>query len=167
MLESQRLFLQTACWPDWQASLHLNRLPEPPEFQDYPTPDDSQAWTETKFRECLQPGHYEIFSIYLKSMRLLGFVKAFDFQSATQSCECGIQIFDPADYGQGYASEAMLLWLQYLSQYQHLQTVCGLIHPQNQRSLRLFQKLGFVYNGQVKDPLEDWVFESLVFYFVR
>ncbi len=155
MSSSQRLHLRDATWQDWQEASQCSRLPEPPEFQDYPAPYDAFAWSEAEFRDKLRPAHYEAYAIVLypespsDSEKLLGFVKAFDF--SVQACECGIEILEPEDYGKGYASEAMQLFLLFLRQKHQLKTVMGLIHPQNKRSIGLFEKLNFKPDGLWQD----------------
>jgi RimJ/RimL family protein N-acetyltransferase len=154
----QGLTLKPVSYVDWQQAKKWSKAPDPPEFEDYPAPYDSLAWTEAEFQARVQPGQYEVLGIVLETGRLIGFVKAFDFNRDT--CECGIEVFDPQDYGQGYATEALGLFLAGLKQRPELRHVVGLIHPDNQRSLRLFAKLGFVHTGQWADPeVQEHVFE--------
>lgn len=160
----QRLSLTPATYTHWQQAKAQSRLPDPPEFDDYPAPSDSLAWSEAEFQERVLPGQYEVLSIMLETGRLIGFVKAFAFND--NSCECGIELFDPQDYGQGYATEALDLFLAHLKQRPELHSVMGLIHPHNLRSQRLFSKLGFVHSGQWTDPeYQTYVFERYCYAF--
>jgi RimJ/RimL family protein N-acetyltransferase len=161
---NNRLTLKPATYADWQQAKKFSRLPDPPEFDDYPAPYDSLAWSENEFKSRVLPMKYEVSAIVLDSGLLIGFVKAFDFSEDT--CECGIEIFDPQHYGQGYATEALGLFLDTLKQRPGLRQVVGLIHPQNQRSHRLFAKLGFVHTDQWADPeYQEHVFERYCYAF--
>lgn len=158
-LEPLGLYLTPTNWADWQMGKAESRLPTPPEFEDYPAPYDSFDWSYTQFHQQIGLGIYDVQSIW-SATTLLGFVKAFCFTE--QACECGIEILSPDNYGKGYASRALALFITYLkTQYPSLQNVNALIHPQNTRSLRLFEKLGFESEGQVSED-EPWmIFEKM------
>lgn len=166
-ITSHRLFLKHATWEDWQQAEILSTVPDPPEFEDYPPPASASEWTEEEFENTVAKGQYDVLSIFLKDRRLIGFVKAFDFDLVDRkTCECGIEIFQPEDYGKGYGSEALSLFLGYLKNTYPLESVFGLIHPDNKRSLRLFAKLRFESEGLVPDVIDQNVmFERVTFTF--
>jgi RimJ/RimL family protein N-acetyltransferase len=55
----------------------------------------------------------------------------------------------PAARGKGYASRAVELLLEHLQPDTEHTVATLLIHPENQRSLALARRLGFVQNGEV------------------
>ena len=59
----------------------------------------------------------------------------------------------PAARGKGYASRAVELLLQHLGRATQHTVATLLIHPQNERSLSLARRLGFVKRGEVDGEL--------------
>lgn len=144
------VYLWPLCWEAWDMALQLRKPQQ--DFEDYPVPemppDARLAWWQQE----VESGRTLMGGLFSRSDdRLLGVVKAFDFSPERDFCEVGIEILEPANYAQGYGRIGLGLWLGYLHS-QGVAEVCGLIHPENDRSLALFRRLGFTQTGIVLDP---------------
>lgn len=84
----------------------------------------------------------------------LGFVDLFDFDPFHKRAGVGIVIADPAYRGKGYAKEALDLLMDYAFVQLDLHQLYANILEENQKSIALFENLGFNAMGLKK----DWVF---------
>lgn len=145
-----QLYLWPMCWDAWYAAMQLRKPSQ--DFVDYDVPEPSPAAQLEWWNARVEPGHDLVAGLFARSDdRLVGTLKAFGFAPDRSSCEIGIEILDPADYGKGYGRIGLGLWLAYL-QAQGVKEVFGLVHPDNDRSLALFDRLGFAQIGIVIDP---------------
>jgi diamine N-acetyltransferase len=85
--------------------------------------------------------------------RAIGAVDLFDFDPFHQRAGVGILIADPHDRKQGYAGEALETLIEYAFRTLSLKQLWCNIGEDNQESLNLFIRYGFVITGQKK----DWV----------
>ncbi|MEP3045293.1 MAG: GNAT family N-acetyltransferase [Roseibium sp.] len=86
-------------------------------------------------------------------------------ESTTPVGVCGLVVRDGLDYpdlgygfleafrGKGYAREAGQAVLEFAQSELNLKTLCAITDPENTKSSRLLEKIGFVQNGQ-KDLAE-------------
>ena len=88
-------------------------------------------------------------------MDTIGSIDLFDFDPYHQRAGIGILIKDVKDRGKGYASEALGLFIQYCFQTLQLHQVYCNVSADNDSSLKLFQKQGFVVVGEKKEWLRD------------
>jgi len=144
--------LKVASWQDWQMGKTLRIKPEPAEFAEYPgpkemTPRQERNWWKDKVRN----GKIVIYTINHNSLGLVGFIRAFNINKAKLRCEVGVEILDHANYGKGFAFLAGQDFLHILTNQYHLHHYQALIHPENERSLKLFKKLEFKDDGEVID----------------
>jgi RimJ/RimL family protein N-acetyltransferase len=152
-----QLYLWPLCWEAWQAAHDLRQPAR--DFSDYPVPASSPEAELRWWHEQVDTGQVLVAGFFARrDDHLVGTLKAFDFNPERSRCEIGIEILSPDDYGQGLGYQGMLLWLGFL-QAQDVLQVYGLIHPDNQRSRRLFARLGFEETGLEADPQEpEWPF---------
>jgi len=100
-----------------------------------------------------------------KGVNTIGTIDLFDFDAYHHRAGIGILIKEEKDRKKGYASEALNLFIQYCFQTLQLHQVYCNISAENQSSLKLFQKHGFVIVGEKKDWLRDgdaWTSEYLL-----
>lgn len=67
-----------------------------------------------------------------------------------QRIEVGYDLF-PDFWGKGYMYEALRGALRFAFQEMDVNRVCAIIHPDNQRSVKLAEKLGFKREGLLRD----------------
>lgn len=144
--------LKVASWQDWQTGKTLRIKPEPAEFEEYPgpkekTPRQERNWWKDKVRN----GKIVIYTINHSTLGLVGFIKAFNINKAKLRCEVGVEILDSANYGKGWAFLAGQDFLHILTNQYHLHHYHALIHPENERSLKLFTKLEFKHDIDIID----------------
>lgn len=145
-------YLWPLCWEAWQAARELREPPR--DFSDYAPPPVSPEAELRWWHEQVDTGLVLVTGLFSRrDDRLLGTLKAFDFTPDRSRCEVGIEILNPDDYGQGIGRQALNLWLGFLKA-QDVKEVYGLIHPENQRSRRLFARLEFTEAGLETDPLD-------------
>lgn len=88
--------------------------------------------------------------------RAIGFVDLFDFEPKHQRVGLGIVIFDEKDRGKGYAFQALEMVCSYAFTHLHMHQLYANITADNERSIILFKKVGFVQTGIKK----DWIFSE-------
>ncbi len=87
----------------------------------------------------------------------VGVVVSYDIDRGAKSCEMGILIGDPEFRGGGYATEAIELMLSYLKETVGIRIVRCSIVPQNEVSIRLFEKCGFRRSGTKREQGYDLI----------
>lgn len=148
-LQAMQLYLWPLCWDAWQATHSLRRSLH--EFVDYVPPDRDPDAELRWWDDEVETGRMQVYGLFRRSDdRLVGTLKAFDFNPERTRCEIGIEILDHGDYGRGLGSEGLRHFLALLKD-QGLITVFGLIHPDNARSRRFFARAGFRETGRVLD----------------
>lgn len=147
--------------------------PEDLEFL-YSIENDERVWTVSEtmtpysrfiLKQYLENSHRDIFEV--KQLRLVivniaheiaGLVDIFDFDPKNRRAGIGI-IVTEAQRGVGVGSEALQLVINYCFRHLHLHQVYANISEDNQRSINLFEKHGFVLSAVKK----DWVFAEGAF----
>ncbi len=81
----------------------------------------------------------------------IGWVQLFKFSSAERDDFAIGYEFTPAYWGRGYATEANERMLQHAFRTLELDRVLAMVRPENLRSLRVLEKLGFQKIGQRRD----------------
>jgi diamine N-acetyltransferase len=81
----------------------------------------------------------------------IGAIDLFDFEPYHLRAGIGILIHNSEDQNKGYASDALLALINYSSNVLGLYQLYTNISSDNEVSLRLFQKLGFIISGTKKD----------------
>ena len=83
--------------------------------------------------------------------RTLGFVDLFDFDPKNKRVGMGILIFSEKDRGQGFAKEALELLTSYAFEVLEMHQLYANISQDNNKSIGLFEQMGFVQSGVKKD----------------
>jgi diamine N-acetyltransferase len=96
-------------------------------------------------------------------IRTIGTIDLFDFDPV--NLRAGIGIMIRSEYrGEGYAPEALRLMIGYSTEVLHLHQLYCNISAENEISIRLFEKTGFVRCGRKKEWLNSgftWVDEYM------
>ena len=82
--------------------------------------------------------------------RRLGYLNYYNASHSYQGVEIGYRIFQPEDRGQGYMSEAILLFVSYLFEAKTIERIQALVNPQNEASWRVLERSGFVFEGTLR-----------------
>ena len=88
--------------------------------------------------------------------KAVGAIDLFDYDPFHQRAGVGILINNQEDRGRGYATKAIELVKDYVFNYLHLKQLYCNIGSDNEKSLRLFKKLGFDVCGIKKDWLRTF-----------
>ena len=88
--------------------------------------------------------------------RSIGFVDLFDFDPKHQRVGLGIVIFEEADRGKGFASQAIEMICRYAFTHLNMHQLYVNITGDNKRSIELFKKVGFSRTGIKK----DWIYSD-------
>ncbi len=87
--------------------------------------------------------------------KAIGTIDLFDFDPFHKRVGVGILIKDVSQRRIGYASDALSVLIDYCFQVLCLHQVYCNISNDNQASLNLFQKIGFVITGEKKDWIQN------------
>jgi diamine N-acetyltransferase len=134
----------------------------------YELENDESVWevsnTTTPYskyvlKQYLDNAHRDIFEV--KQLRLviciaednkpIGLVDLFDFEPRHNRAGVGIVIFDRGERNKGYASDALKMVANYAFTHLKLHQLYANISEDNERSIKLFEKLGYVLAGTKKD----------------
>lgn len=111
-----------------------------------------------RFIDCT-PAYYRFWAVAdEKTDRRLGLVNYHDGHIRNKRVAIGY-IVNPALFQQGIATEAVAAMLKYCFDELGLHRIQAFIHPENTPSRALVEKLGFQYEGLLRDDLrvaEDW-----------
>ena len=88
--------------------------------------------------------------------RSIGFVDLFDFDPKHLRVGLGIVIFEEADRGKGFASQAIEMICRYAFTHLNMHQLYANITGDNTRSIELFKKVGFLRSGIKK----DWIYSE-------
>jgi RimJ/RimL family protein N-acetyltransferase len=82
--------------------------------------------------------------------RMVGTIEWFPTVRYLSEVELSYQLFDRADDGKGYASEAVALLVRYLFENKTFNRIRLIIHPDNSGSQRVAEKNGFQREGVMR-----------------
>lgn len=78
---------------------------------------------------------------------ILGHIEFFKTVNYLDEYELSYRIYDPAQRGKGYMSEALRMMVRYLFETKQVNRIRLMIHPENAPSRRLAEKCGFKFEG--------------------
>lgn len=81
---------------------------------------------------------------------IVGHIEFFRTVSYLDELELSYQIYETAERGQGYTTEAVNLLVRYLFQQRKVNRIRLIIHPDNAASRRVAEKCGFVCEGTAR-----------------
>ncbi len=137
----------------------------------YQWENDTTNWnvsnTQTPFskfvlEQYIASAHQDIYSV--KQLRLIicdkdekaiGSIDLFDFDPGNSRAGIGILIAEQSDRKKGYASEALKLLIEYSFTILDLHQLYCNITMDNEASILLFQKHGFLITGMKKEWIRD------------
>lgn len=160
VLSTPRLRLRQFCAGDVDAMHACFSDPEAMRFWNTPVhvrPIDSER-SVRNFIDCT-PSYYRFWAVAdAETDRCLGLVNYHDGHIRSRRASIGY-IIDPAHHRQGIATEAVTAMLDFCFGELGLHRLQAFIHPENQASIRLIEKLGFRREGLLRDHLrvgEEW-----------
>lgn len=107
---------------------------------------------------------YFVFAMEDTEGELLGLVNLDGVDWVQRNTEVGLALLSGAR-GRGYAGEAMRLLLDYLFRQLNLHRVFARIMEPNKPSRRLFERLGFVHEGSMREQVyRDGAYVDMCFY---
>lgn len=154
---------------------HINlRALEPSDLEFlYQLENDESIWevsnTTTPYskfvlKQYLENAHRDIYevkqlrlAICLKSKEaVIGFIDLFDFDPKHKRVGLGIVIASQENRGKGFAAEAIQLTCKYAFTHLDVHQIFANITSDNNKSIHLFEKVGFQKSGEKK----DWIFSE-------
>jgi len=91
------------------------------------------------------------FAICDQSGRMVGEVALDRIHHRNRSAELTVAVFDPADWDRGYGSDALRALLRFLFEDMNFHRLQLLVHEDNERAIHVYEKLGFVREGRLRD----------------
>lgn len=134
----------------WSSDSELMRL-----FGNGPTRTYSTKATTEFYEKELDPNSEKHFCFSIRSLtddRLLGETDL-EVSWMMRNAFVGIGIYDRADWGKGYGTEAMKLILRYAFAELNLQRVTLTVFEYNPRAIRSYEKAGFRHEGRRRGGL--------------
>jgi RimJ/RimL family protein N-acetyltransferase len=81
---------------------------------------------------------------------ILGHIEFFKTVNYLDELELSYQIYEQAERGQGYTTEAVNLLVRYLFGRLKANRIRLIIHPENRASCRVAEKCGFTFEGTAR-----------------
>jgi diamine N-acetyltransferase len=124
----------------------------------------STPYSQFILKQYLDNAHRDIFDIKqlrlvitkVKAARPIGFIDLFDFEPRHRRVGLGIIILSEADRGKGFALQTLELICNYAFTHLNVHQLYANITEDNQRSVELFKKAGFLSACMKK----DWIFSE-------
>ncbi len=124
---------------------------EPPHIPQ--TLEDTRRYLE-RISEVDEDGRIIHFAIHLaRDDRFIGYGMVALIDRVNQRCQLGITIGEPEDWGRGYAREALVPVIDYCFRQLGLHRVAAGVYAFNERSRRLFERLGFSREGVARESV--------------
>ena len=144
MYTDSNLYLKpVTLFEDW---LHIEKITNAAEYLKYDPekPTMTPAQQEDFWHNSVETGKVMIVGIYTQEDdELLGHINLFDFDMTQKSCEMGINVLPPENFGKGIGTAAIPLALDFVKKNTGVLSVYILTHITNIPSQRLFHKCGF------------------------
>src|SRR5690554_3984679 len=111
--------------------------------------------SESKFRRRFEERGFwsedeGLLLIIAASGNIVGHIEFFKTVNYLDELELSYQIYEQADRGQGYATEAVSLLVRYLFGRLKANRIRLIIHPDNRASCRVAEKCGFAHEGTAR-----------------
>ncbi len=151
--------IKKATWQEWQRGLTMRILPEP---REYPSgllkkrkPEADRLWWVEK----VQSGEVDIYSMHHVAFDLVGFVHCYKNLTCSSSFNFEVlggwkdsillypEILDYLNYGKGFS----FLALKEVFTIYEGSTYLACIHKDDNRSIKLFQKLNFTFMKETEN----------------
>jgi len=119
-----------------------------------------KAWLD----ERLKGGTQEVaFAIETKAGAYLGGINYFRIMSVERHAELGLVIGRKAEWGKGYAREAMSLFVDYGFEQLNFNLIYLTVLPHNPRAHKIYASLGFREEGRLRQRIyRDGVYSDLI-----
>ena len=124
----------------------------------------STPYSKYILKKYIDNAHRDIFDvkqlrlviIHAAEKRPIGFIDLFEFDPKNRKVGLGIVIFSNGDRGKGYALQTLELVCNYAFKHLNVHQVYANITEDNERSIELFKKAGFLSACLKK----DWIFSK-------
>ena len=93
------------------------------------------------------------FAVETLDGRLLGDCGCYDVSKRNRCCQVGWMIGDPETRGKGYGTDMIQVLLKYLFCERNMERVMLTVFSYNDIGVRLYEKLGFVREGVLRDQV--------------
>jgi RimJ/RimL family protein N-acetyltransferase len=145
------------------------------EYQRLLDSDPPRLWSAQQIQKWLdkdveQDNPNDIYFLIrkLEDDQPLGFVALFELHWNQGEAWIAIALGERDSWGQGYGSDAMNTMLRYCFQELNLRRITLVVFEYNARARRAYEKLGFVYEGQLRSMMQregrrwDWYIMGLL-----
>lgn len=143
-LHTERLLIRKMEIADQEALFRYRSLPEVYLYQSWRPShvDDATAFITRNAGAAMQtPGSWQQFAVCLHDGRLIGDIGIHFLEDPAQA-EVGYTL-SPDYQGKGYAFEALKAMIDYIFQSLKMHRITESVDPDNKRSIRLLDKIGF------------------------
>lgn len=152
ILETQRLWLRQFVPEDARACFELNSIPEVLKYTGEAAPGSveevRQGLCERPILDYQKHGFGRWAVIFKETGELIG-MAGLKHLDDLQEVDLGYRLF-PKYWGLGLATEACRPCIDYGFDQFRLPRILGLVDPQNVRSVRVLQKLGFLFDSMIE-----------------
>ncbi len=155
-MESERLLLRDYRWEDWEAVWRYNANEDFWRF--IPIPPQTEETTKDFIAQVIEQQHqnprvhYSLAVVEKAGTRLVGGVRLSITSEHHREGSLGYA-FDPAVWGQGYATEAVGRVLVEGFRHIGLHRIHAVCDPENRGSARVMEKLGMTREGCLRSNL--------------
>ncbi|MBI9043380.1 MAG: GNAT family N-acetyltransferase [Anaerolineaceae bacterium] len=114
-----------------------------------------ETWYENNLKNSLNEQPLAIEIDKSGKWTLIGNIGLMDFDYRIQSAELGLFIGDKREWGKGYGKDAICLMLTHAFNSLNLNRVFLRVYEDNSRGIRLYEKIGFIHEGRLREAVFD------------
>jgi RimJ/RimL family protein N-acetyltransferase len=119
------------------------------------TPDQFEADLNGRFARFDERGYLAIVPLEPQDAQPIGRCEWEGLDRQNRSAEVMILIGEPAYWGHGYGTDALVTLLRYLFEVQRLHRVSLTVLSWNERAIRSYEKIGFAVEGVLREDVYD------------
>ncbi|HEY3316031.1 MAG TPA: GNAT family protein [Bacillota bacterium] len=108
---------------------------------------EAEAWHEQSGRA----DRTKVMTICRKDDGVIGFLTLDRIHHRNRNGEVTIALFDQANWGRGYGTDALRTLLRFVFEEMNFHRIQLLVHEDNSRAIKAYEKLGFVREGLLRD----------------
>ncbi len=158
ILETERLKVRESTVEDVEAFYRIYKEPSITRYMEdlFRDPDEERVYIETYIKQVYGFYGFGMWTVILKETGQVVGRAGLSIREGYELPELGF-VIDKEYQRKGYAYEVCQGILDYARKELFFDKIQALVHPENEASLRLLERLGFVYENNVREQKEEYM----------
>ncbi len=150
-LETERLLLRESRVEDAHALFAMNAHPEVQRYTGEPPPESVEVMAKliVNYQDYQDRGYGRLSCVLKSTSEVIGFCGLKKLPELGGAVDLGYRL-TPESWGKGLATEASRACVAHGFETLALERIIGLVYPQNLASIRVLEKVGMRFDGEVE-----------------